>query len=323
MIFRTRSMLAVIALTIFISSFIIMRQLKKHSAKAGYTIGILQTASHPALDAVRDGFIEQAQKTMKGITFIVKNAQGSVTTAHTIAEQMHADKNINAILAIATPAAQAIAAVEKEKPIFIAAVTDPAALGLLHPGSNVCGASDMLNVKAEIDMLVQLVPKAKTVALLFTNAEANSVALVKLMREELSARGLTTLDFGVSNESEIPMAAQWAFSKADVVLSPTDNNVASTIEIINHIAQKSKKPFMVSDNLLVKKGATAACGVDYKENGKQAAQIAHAVLIEKRKPADLPIAQQKNNTVYINKPLLEALGLQIPKTLQATIVIVE
>jgi putative ABC transport system substrate-binding protein len=324
MIFRTRSFVATVAITLFISSFVVVRHLKKQSRKASYTIGILQTASHPALDAVRDGFIEQLTKQAGSkVEFILKNAQGSVTSAHTIAEQMHNDKNIDAIFAIATPAAQAVAAVEKMKPIFVGAVTDPQALGLVGPESNVSGASDMLNIKAEIEMLTQLLPQVKTVALLFTNAEVNSVELVKQMHDELTAHGITAIDFAVSSESEMPMAAESAFSKADAVLSPTDNNVASTIEMINQLAQKYKKPFIASDNLLVKKGALAARGVDYKENGKQAAQIANAVLIEKQKPSSLPIAQQKNNRVYINKNVLDSLDLIIPDVLQENLVIVE
>lgn len=324
MIFRTRSIIATIAVTIFITSFIAVRHLKKQGTKASFTIGILQTASHPALDAVREGFMEQATKTIsQHIVFVVKNAQGSVTAAHTIAEQFHSDKNIDGILAIATPAAQAMSAMEKEKPIFIAAVTDPDSLGLVHPTTNVCGTKDMIDVKAEIEMLAQLLPQAKTIALLYTSAEVNSVALVKKMREELLAHGLTPLDFAVSSESEMPMAAESAFSKADVVLSPTDNNVASTIEMISQLAQKYKKPFIASDNLLVKKGALAARGVDYKESGKQAAQIAYSVLVEKQKPADLPIVQQKNNKAYVNKTALESLGLQIPEALQENTMIVE
>ncbi len=321
MIFRARSMIAVVAITVFILSFWFMRYAKKHGAQAKFTIGILQTASHPALDAVREGFIEQARKSIDpNIVFVVKNAQGSIPSAQTIAQQFHADKSINAILAIATPAAQAINSAEKEKPIIVAAVTDPGALGL---GSNVTGVKDMIDVKGAIDMLQQLLPAAKTIGLLYTNAESNSVALVNLLRAELEARGLTTMDFAVSSEAEMPAAAERAFAKADAVVSPTDNSIASSISLITSMAQKYKKPFIASDNLLVKYGALAARGIDYRENGKQAAQIAKALLIDRKTPAQLPIEQQKTDTIYINKKELDALKIKVPQSIENIVEIVE
>jgi putative ABC transport system substrate-binding protein len=321
MIFRTKSVIAIVAITLFVSSFVFMRYAKKQNSHAKFTIGILQTASHPALDAVREGFIEQAQKGIdKNIAFVVKNAQGSVPAAQAIAHQFHGDKSINAILAIATPAAQAINSVEKEKPIIIAAVTDPSSLGL---GNNVTGVKDMIDVKAAIDMLQQLVPQAQTIGLLYTNAEANSVALVKLLRAELESRGLETMDFAVTSEAEMPAAAERAFAKTDVILSPTDNSVASSIALISSIAHKYKKPFIASDNLLVRHGALAARGIDYRENGKQAAQLAKRILIDGKSPAQLPIEQQKNDTIYINKNELNALGLRVPQALENTVTLVE
>src|SRR5262249_48627479 len=153
-------------------SFIAIKRFKKSNNTAAYTIGILQTASHPALDAVRDGFIEELkQKLGNSVAFVIQNAQGTVASAHTIAQQFHANTQYDAFFDIATPAAQALSAVEKEKPIIIAAVTDPYALGLVHPTSNVCGVTDMIDIKAEIDMLTALIPTAQSVGILYTAGE--------------------------------------------------------------------------------------------------------------------------------------------------------
>ena len=217
----------------FILSFVIAKQMKKPATTAKYTIGILQTASHPALDAVRDGFMEELKNTLGvDVAFIIQNAQGSVSQAHTIAQQFHANKQIQAVFAIATPAAQAMSAVEKTKPIFIAAVTDPNALGLIYPMTNVCGVTDAINVPAEIDMLVQLVPSAKTVGLLYTSGETNSLVMAKQMRQELEKRGLMVIDFAVTSESDLPAITELACRKVDVLLSPTYNMVASAIALL-------------------------------------------------------------------------------------------
>ena len=304
----------------FVASFIIIKRIKKPRVTTAYTIDILQTASHPALDASRDGFIEALKNKLgNNIEFIIQNAQGSVAQAHGIAQQFHANKQLSGFFAIATPAAQAMSALEKERPIFIAAVTDPHALGLINPTTNVCGTKDMIDVTAEIEMLTQLLPHAKTVGLLYTSGETNSLALIKLMRRELEARGLTPIDFAVSNESDMHAIVDVACRKTDVILAPTDNTVASCITLIASITRKH----IVSDNMLVTCGALAARGVDYKASGKQAAHIAYEVLVNGKKPCELPIEQAKSEKIFINQATLALLGLTIPKPLQKHVVFIK
>ncbi len=306
-----------------VPAFIIMKRIRKPKHEIAFTIGILQTASHPALDASRDGFIEELKnKIGNSVEFVIQNAQGSVAQAHAIAQQFHANKRFMGFFAIATPAAQAMSTVEKERPIIIAAVTDPHALGLINPTTNVCGVKDMINVKAEIEMLTQLIPHAKTVGLIYTSGETNSIALIKQMHVELVAKGLTPVDFAVSNESDIQAVVELACRKTDVILAPTDNTVASTITLIATITLKHKKPLIVSDNMLVKFGALASRGVDYKASGKKAAQIAYELLKGAKLPYELPIEQAQSEQIFINENSLKALGLNIPESLKEHITLV-
>lgn len=315
--------LIITAILAFVTIFIIIKHFKRSVRTAAYTVGILQTASHPALDASRDGFIEElTSKLGSSVEFVIQNAQGSIAQAHAIAQQFHANKQYNGFFTIATPAAQAMSALEKERPIFIAAVTDPHALGLVHPTTNVCGVKDMIDVKAEIDMLVQLIPNAKTVGLIYTSGETNSISLVKQMRQELETRKLAAIDFAISSESDMQAAVELACRKVDVILTPTDNTVASTISLITAITLKNKKPLIVSDNMLVVHGALASRGVDYKASGKRTAQIAYEVIVNGKKPYEIPIEQAKSEQIFINKTTLEALGLTIPATLEKFVVFV-
>ncbi len=280
----------------------------KRPSNALYTIGILQTASHPALDAAREGFIETLQtKLGNKIEFVTQNAQGSVATAHTIAQQFTANKRFSGFFAIATPAAQAMSALEKEKPIVLAAVTDPHALGLINQKTNVCGVKDMIDVKALIEMLQQLVPSAKTVGLLYTSGEQNSQVLAEKMREELISQGLTPIDFAISNELDVAAITELACRKTDVILAPTDNTVALSISLIASTALKHKKPLIVSDDTLVASGALAARGIDYKECGKQAGLIAYDIIVNGKKPCDLGVTQAKSKEPIINEKVLETL----------------
>lgn len=297
-----------------------IRTYKKMAQDQRITIGILQTASHPALDAALKGFTERLKKQWGNkVAFVLQNAQGSVANAQTIAQSFHARSDINAIFAIATPAAKAAASVEKNKPIFIAAVTDPQALGLLLPDGNVTGSTDMINIDDLIDAAVKLVPNIKTVGIVYTVAEPNSVLLVDTMVQRLQQNGIVPMKFGATSEADIARAIENAVRKTDLILTPTDNTVASTITLLAQKALQGKKPLIVSDNLLVQYGPLAARGVDYTMTGIQAAESAIAVLEGGKKPNEVLVAQPGRSKIFVNKKTLEALGLSIPTTLESKI----
>lgn len=299
---------------------IFMLRLSNNKAKDIYSIGILQTASHPALDAVYFSFKKELSSLLENrVQYTTYNAQGAITSAHAQAQQMHSNQQFDAFFAIATPAVQALALVEKIRPIIIAAVTDPNALGLLHATTNVCGTSDMIDVKAEVAMLTQLIPSAQKVGILYTSGESNSVTLAKLMKAELEARGLKAMDFAMSSEADVAAVAELASRKTDVLLAPTDNTVASSITLISNIARKYNKALIVSDNMLVSYGALASRGVDYQSIGQQSARIAFEVLTGTKKPYELAIEGQKDSRIFVNKERLQALGLSIPEQLDGLV----
>ena len=300
-----------------------MIQNKKTQHTTLYSVGILQTASHPALDAVVQGFQEELKSLLgDDVSCIVKNAEGSIISAQTIAQQFARDDQFDLFFTIATPAVQAMYAVEKERPIVFAAVTDPKALGLTNTGTNVCGVTDMIDVSAEVAMLKALVPNAKTVGLLYTTGETNSLVLVELMKKELTAAGLTSTDFAVSGESDMQAVVELACRKSDLLLAPTDNTIASTIALVSMLAKNNKKPLIVSDNMLVSSGALAAQGVDYKESGVQAAQQAEKLLKGLAIVADLSIEQAKSEKIFINESVLKQLELTVPQDLQHNVIMI-
>ncbi len=145
-------------------------------------IGILQLVEHDALNDARKGFIdglkEDGYVDGKNIEIQYKNAQNDQSNCQTIASQFVGSR-CDLVLAIATPAAQAMATETKDIPILATAVTDHQASKLVKdnkkPGTNVSGTSDMAPVKDQIGLIKKLVPKAEKVAFLYCSAEANSV----------------------------------------------------------------------------------------------------------------------------------------------------
>lgn len=286
------------------------------------TVGIIQTDSHPALDQVRDGFINELKKQMNGqIWFITQNAEGSHAKVKSIAQAFHANQQIDGVFAIATPAAQAIAAVEATKPVFYAAVTDPKKAGLNKP--NFCGITDSIDIRKQIDLLIALVPKAKKIAILFNSDEVNSAAVKDHMKAALELRGLEAILISFSKPSEIEACAILACKKSDVILIPTDNSLAKDIQTVAKITRSYKRPLIVSDNLLVEKGALAARGIDYQDAGKKAASLAYNVFINKKQPKDIPTGAAEQAACVVNADVLKDLDISLPHNYNEKIVLLE
>ena len=308
--------LIILTLITIIGVMLLIRK-KQSSIKDDITIGILQTASHPSLDQAREGFATLIKKRFgNDVNFIIQNAQGSIVNAHAIAQRFHANNDIKAIYAIATPAAQAIATVEKEKPIIVAAVSD---ITILPDQLNICGVSDMIDMHKLVDMIHQLAPTIKTIALLYNNAEANSIVQVNLIKNELKKIMIHSLEVGIAQESDIPTAVSMACRNADALICPAHNTLASAIELVASIALTNQKPLFACYNQAVIQGALAAYGVDYKNSGEQAGELAFDILIKNKSPHDLPIEKSKTK-IYINKKTLTALALTVPETLKDVVI---
>ncbi|MCL1988359.1 MAG: peptide ABC transporter substrate-binding protein, partial [Firmicutes bacterium] len=89
------------------------------------TIGIIQMMEHPALDLIRTSFLEEM--TNLGYTNVVfdhRNGTGDMGSLTTIS-QIFVGNDVDLIVAIATPAAQAAAAATSTIPIVFSGVTDP------------------------------------------------------------------------------------------------------------------------------------------------------------------------------------------------------
>ena len=147
---------------------------KETSSGGGdYNIGIIQLTEHVALDAANKGFVDGLKEEGINANIDQKNAQGDQSALDTIATKFVNDKK-DLVLAIATPAAQAVAGKTKDIPIVVTAVTDAEEAGLVKsnekPDTNVTGTSDLNPVKEQIELLVKLLPEAKTVGILYCSA---------------------------------------------------------------------------------------------------------------------------------------------------------
>ncbi|WP_341728016.1 ABC transporter substrate-binding protein [Brooklawnia sp.] len=291
------------------------------SASAGgsdteYKIGITQIVSHASLDAARDGFKDGLADAGIKASYDEQNAQGDQATASSIANKF-ASANLDLVLAIATPTAQATAQVITTTPILFTAVTDPVAADLVAsndaPGANVTGTTDMNPVAEQIGLIKQIVPDAKTVGILYSSGEVNSAVQVELAREAAAADGLEVVEKTITTTSEVLQAAQSL--DVDAIYLPTDNNVIAGLDSVLQVAEERKIPVIAGETESVSKGALITYGLDYYELGKQTAAMAVKILTEGADPATMPVESQKDPQLVINTTAAERMGVTIPQSL--------
>ena len=243
-----------------------------------------------------------------------QNAGGEQSAAQTIANKLVNDKK-DLILAIATPAAQAVAGATTDIPVVITAVTDPAASGLVEsndaPGGNVTGSSDLTPVADQIELLTKLLPEAKNVGILYCTAEANSKLQAEMAMDALKEKGLTGVEYTVSSSNEIQTVVESMVGKVDAIYVPTDNVIAAGMTTVAMIATTEHKiPIIGAEAAHVENGALATYGIDYFEVGKLAGEQAVEILNGKS-PADIPIAYLPKDKckLTINEEVAKELGI--------------
>lgn len=285
-------------------------------------IGVIQYAQHPALDESYEGFmdaLEAAGYSEENVVFDIKNASGDQGNCETIADKFVNDGN-DLIYAIATPAAQAVAAKTTSIPVVISAVTDPATSGLVDtnekPGGNVTGVSDLTPVKEQIALIKEMFPNAKKIAIMYCSAEDNSIFQADIAKKEAKKNGLDYVEATVSDSNQIQQVTESLIGKVDAIYIPTDNLLAEGMATVAMVANDNNLPCIVGESGMAANGGVASVAIDYYQLGKRAGEMAVKILKGEAEPATMPIEYQPNEecTVYVNMSVVKQLNLTIPQS---------
>ena len=286
-----------------------------------YTVGICQLVQHAALDAATQGF-EDALTAEFGdnVKFDFQNAQGDSATCATIANGF-VSAGVDLIMANATPALQAAQSATNEIPVLGTSITEyGVALGLSDfsgtVGGNISGTSDLAPLDQQADMIVEWMPEAKKVGLLYCSAEANSQYQVDEVQKYLEAKGVTATQYAFSDSNDLSSVCQKAADENDALYVPTDNTVAANTGIVDGICRPAKKPVFAGEE-----GICAGCGVatlsiSYYDLGYTTGEMAVKILKGEADISTMPI-EYTDVTKKYNKAVCDDLGLTAPEGYEA------
>lgn len=279
-------------------------------------VGVLQYVEHPSLSATRKGFIEELKEEGyvdgKNIKIDFQNAQGDQSNLQTISQSLIEDNDV--MLAIATPAAQSLSSLTKDKPILFTAVTDPVSAKLVksmdNVGGNVTGTSDMSPINKQVELLKKVLPNTKKVGIMYTTSERNSEVQVEEAKKYFKEAGIETVIKGISSTNDIQDTAKSLMSQTEVIFIPTDNTIVSAINTLVDLSKETEVPVVGSDAGSVEKGVLFTYGTNYEALGRQTGKLAGRVL-RGEKVKDVDAEYPKTLNVVVNHDMAKELGIDV------------
>ncbi|MBE6169941.1 MAG: ABC transporter substrate-binding protein [Enterococcus casseliflavus] len=280
------------------------------------TVGVLQLVEHGSLNAAYEGFkeglAEAGYTEGENLTIEYQNAQNSQDNLKSMSERL-VNASPDLLLGIATPAAVSLANETTDTPIVVTAVTDLVGAKLAdsneEPGRNVTGTSDMVPIEQQINLLLSIVPDAKTIGIMYNAGEANSKIQADLAEEALKAAGVDVKVLTANTTNDVQQVTTSLAKDVDGIYVPTDNTFASAAAIVGEVAKETKTPIVAGSVEQVDDGALATYGIDYKSLGIQTGKLAAKILDGDAEPATTPVETADNLELVVNEEMAAALGI--------------
>ena len=289
---------------------------------ATYNIGICQLVQHPALDAATQGFRDAlTEKLGDQVVFDEQNAQGDSATCSTIVTGFVAN-SYDLIMANATPALLAAVSATDTSPILGTSVTDFASALQVEPdangalGMNASGTSDGVPAQLYVDCLLELVPDAKNVSILYCSAEPNSVLQADQFIAAMGDKANCTV-YTFADSNDIQAVVTSAIEGADAVYIPTDNTAASNMTIVANICQPAGIPVICGEEGMCSGGGLATVSISYYDIGYVCGEMAYDILANGADVSMMPVGYSENPVKKYNADYAAAIDFQIPDTYTA------
>jgi len=290
--------------------------------KNAKVVGVAKFVSHPALDAIEKGIVDELTASKSDYKVDLQNANADMNTAAQIAQRFKEEK-VAVAVGIATPTAQALANQIKDRPVIYSAVTDPVAAGLVASmdkgGANITGTSDMTPVREQLDLLRELKPSIKRIGNIYASGEANSVVLAGIVKSYCQENALEYIESTITNSSEAKQALLSITGRIDGLWLGNDNTVFSALNGIAEVALEKRIPMVTADPSSAETiPVLAALGYDYYRMGVATGKIIVRVL-NGEKTADIPAFLPKDSadmTFVLNLDTAKKMGIAVDASIQ-------
>ncbi len=291
------------------------------SEKAKYKVGICQLVQHPALDSATQGFKDALVAALgSDVSIDEQNASGEAVNCATIINGF-VSSNVDLILANATAPLQAAASATSTIPVLGTSVTDYASALEIDNwtgtvGTNISGTSDLAPLDEQAKMIKELFPEAKTVALFYCSAEANSVYQIETIDGYLKELGFSTKKYSFTDTNDVTSVAEKA-TECDVIYIPTDNTAASNTEAIANVVVPAKTPVVAGEEGICSGCGVATLSISYYDIGYATGEMAVKILKGEADISKMPIQYAPKVTKKYNASICAQLRITPPEGYEA------
>ncbi len=281
--------------------------------KTDYTVGICQLMVHDSLDQATNGFkdalteaLAAAGKTVSFDTQVAGEADLCTTVINTFTA-----KNVDLIMANATPALTAAATATTTIPVLGTSVTDYDSTFAGAIPANVSGTSDAVPFDEQAKMMIDtlgLVAGDK-VGVIYCTGESNSLIQYEAVKALFEAEGIVVEAYTFSETTELQALTTSAAEACKAIYVPSDNTVAANDTIVGTICNEKNVPVYTSYGGAI---CYASLAIDYYELGVETGKMAAEVLLGTKSVSDIEVKTLTPTVVY-NKALCDALGITVPE----------
>jgi putative tryptophan/tyrosine transport system substrate-binding protein len=204
-------------------------------------------------------------------------------------------------------------------PIVLTFSSDPVGTGLAQsparPGGNVTGVTTLADGLAakSIELLVEIVPKTKTLAVLLDPGVPSLVKLERPLQEAARTKGVRAVTYWARDRATLEQAlATIERDQPDALLQPAGSGVLFGERLlINESVLRLRLPY-VAPNPGGDEGPLLSYAANLHALYRLAASYA-ARILNGANPAELPIEQPKRFELVLNLKVAQAIGVKFPQ----------
>lgn len=283
------------------------------SGSADFNVGVCQLMVHDSLDKATQGFkdalteeLEKAGKTVNIDTQVAGEANLCTTVINTFTA-----KNVDLIMANATPALLAAANATSETPIVGTSVTDYDDTFAGKIPANVTGTSDAVPFEEQAKMMIESLSLSKEdkVGVIYCTNESNSLIQYNAVKALFEKEGIAVEAYTFSETTELQALVNSAAGSCKAIYIPSDNTVAQNDTVVGTVCTEKNVPVFTSYGGTI---CYASLAIDYYELGRETGKMAADILLGKKNASDMDIKTLEPTVVY-NDELCAKLGITVPE----------
>jgi putative ABC transport system substrate-binding protein len=289
------------------------------AGKKPYWIGIVLPGDQwvSGVDGLKEGMQELGYIEGHDIRYLIENAAGDKAKIEEATRHFVAQK-VDVVYTITNTALKIVAQVTKpsQTPVVFGSASGPVESGIMPsyatPGTHVTGVTSgsIELIPKRLEMLKEVLPRVKRVALIGERDADSSIAAFKAARDIAPELDLTLIEFAVTSKAEAVQAAKnITLKEADTLFLIPSLHTVGTAGEIAEAARAARLPFAVFQVEHVQKhGALLSYGSSYFLQGKQAAALVDKVL-RGVPPARLPIERPRLHQLILNLDTAREIGV--------------